>query len=406
MTAPAALAPLDQAVRRRRASLFALILVVGLGLASWVTRTPAIRDAVDASTAQMGLILFGLSIGSMIGVLSSGPLVARFGARPIALTGTVLVISGVAVAGTSTAVPAALGVFAGLLLFGLGGGLGEIALNVDAADIERITGRIVLPYLHGCFSLGTVIGALAGIGMTAIDFPVIWHLLIVAAVLVGLLVWGAPGLTAGIGRTDHDPAAAAQRAARKGPSVWRDPLVLAIGVVVLAMAFAEGSANDWLPLLMVDGHGMSEALSSFVFAAFAAMMTVGRFVGGIVVDRFGRGLVLRVSAVLAIVGILVVSFAPNLVLACSAVVLWGLGASLGFPVAISAAGDSDDRPAERVSAVATSGYLAFLVGPPLLGFIGEHIGLQRAMLVVVGILIVGAIATLAIKPAAKVDDGE
>lgn len=46
------------------------MLVVGLGLASWVTRTPAVRGAVDASTAQMGLILFGLSIGSIVGVLA------------------------------------------------------------------------------------------------------------------------------------------------------------------------------------------------------------------------------------------------------------------------------------------------------------------------------------------------
>lgn len=84
---------------------------------------------------------------------------------------------------------------------------------------------------------------------------------------------------------------------------------------------------------------------------------------------------------------------PALVVA--GVALWGLGASLGFPVAISIAGDDPDRPAQRVGAVATAGYLAFLVGPPSLGILGEHYGLRTAILAVVVLLVVGALASIA-----------
>ncbi|GAA2089536.1 MFS transporter [Brevibacterium salitolerans] len=378
-------------VRRRRASLLALMLIVGLGLASWVTRTPAVRDAVDASTAQMGLILFGLSVGSMVGVLASGPLVARIGTRPIALTGIALVTVGVAVIALSTAVAAGVGVFVGLVLFGLGGGLGEIALNVEGAEVERLLGKPVLPLLHGFFSLGTVIGALAGIWLTAIEFPALWHLLIAVVAMLALFFWAVPGIPAGVGIANRN--ATARAAAGRKTSVWREPVVVLIGVVVLAMAFAEGAANDWLPLLIVDGHDADPVWGSLVYAGFAAMMTIGRFAGGPVVVRFGRQVVLRVSAIMAILGVVAVAFAPNIAVAMIAVVLWGLGASLGFPVAISAAGDNPDRSAERVSAVATSGYLAFLVGPPLLGFVGELWGLPNAMLIVAALLVVVAIAT-------------
>lgn len=382
---------------RRRLSLFALTLLVGLGMSSWITRTPDVRDAVDASTAGMGMILFGLSVGSMTGVLSAGPVVRRLGARPVIVVGTLLVVAGVAVIGLAAAAGLAPGAFAGLLLVGLGGGLGEIGLNIEGAALETATDRPVLPALHGSFSLGTVVGALVGIALTAADFPVVAHLLGMAAVMAVLAAWALPGIPAGTGQVPRlaPPDGVAQV---RLPSVWRDPRLLLIGVVVLAMAFAEGAANDWLPLLMVDGHGMSTVHGSLVYAGFAAAMTVGRFCGGPVVERFGRATVLSVSAVCAVVGVLAVVFAPSPVVAGAAVALWGLGASLGFPVAISAAGDDPERGAERVSAVATSGYLAFLVGPPLLGFLGDHVGLRLAMLVVVALLVVAAFAARAASP--------
>ena len=78
--------------------------------------------------------------------------------------------------------------------------------------------------------------------------------------------------------------------------------------------------------------------------------------------------------------------------------LWGLGASLGFPVGMSAAADDPARAAARVSAVATVGYAAFLVGPPLIGFVGEHIGVLNALLIVLGLIILATLAAPAARP--------
>ncbi|MGW4794466.1 MFS transporter, partial [Nonomuraea sp. NPDC004297] len=136
------------------------------------------------------------------------------------------------------------------------------------------------------------------------------------------------------------------------------------------------------PLLMVDGHGLDATAGSLVYTAFAAAMTVGRFGGGFFLDRFGRTAVVRAGAVSGAVGLLLVIFSDNAVLAGAAVLFWGLGAALGFPVALSAAGESGPDETARVSLVATIGYVAFLVGPPGLGFLGDHWGLRPAMLVV------------------------
>ena len=169
------------------------------------------------------------------------------------------------------------------------------------------------------------------------------------------------------------------------------------------MAFAEGSANDWLALAMVDGHGVDNATGALVFGIFVTAMTVGRVVGVFLLDKFGRVPVLRVSAVLAGLGLLVVIFAPVAWLAGIGVVMWGLGSALGFPVGMSAAADDPRNAAARVSAVATIGYLAFLVGPPLIGFIGEHVGLLNALLLVLTLVAVAGIVSPAARKPRELD---
>jgi fucose permease len=159
------------------------------------------------------------------------------------------------------------------------------------------------------------------------------------------------------------------------------------------MAFAEGSANDWLTLAMVDGHGLDNAGGALMFGVFVTAMTAGRLGGVFLLDRFGRVPVLRGSALLAIVGLVIVIFGESLPLIVVGIVLWGLGSSLGFPVGMSAAADDPRTAAARVSAVATIGYVAFLVGPPLIGVLGEHVGILRALLVVLVLVVAAGLAS-------------
>lgn len=383
------------ALLRRRNALFLLFALPGVGISSWVTRTPDVRDLLEASTAQMGFILFGLSIGSMIGILSSGPLVARLGTRTVIALGTVSVAAGVALVGIGAALGHDPLVGIGLGLFGLGMGGGEIALNVDGAEVEKSLGKAFLPLVHGFFSLGTVLGAVVGMMLTAAEFPVAIHLGAVGVVVLVALAASIRFIPNGVGRTIS--AEATEHVPPRRP-VWRDGNLLLIGVIILALAMAEGTANDWLPLVMVDGHGFDAELGSAMYAVFAASMTLGRFIGGGFVDRFGRVAVLAASSILGATGIAVVIFVDHQLAAGAAVVLWGLGASLGFPVALSAAGDGGENTAGRVAFAATIGYVAFLVGPPILGLIGEEFGLRRALIVVLGLVAIAVFFAPAARP--------
>ncbi|MER7880003.1 MFS transporter [Streptomyces solisilvae] len=383
---------------RRRTATFALFFLPGLAMASWVTRTPDVRDLLGASTGRMGLVLFGLSVGSMAGILCSGPLVARWGARPLIAAGTLATAAGSGVIGLGAAAGTDAVVALGLGLIGLGMGGGEVALNIEGAEVERLLGRSTLPAMHGFYSLGTVVGAIAGMVLTAVSFPVGWHLAVVTALVLAVLVPTIRCVPAGVGRRTGDGGGAHARASA-GPAVWREPRLLLIGGIILALAMAEGTANDWLPLVMVDGHGFDPALGSAVYAVFAASMTLGRFVGGRFVDRYGRAAALCASAVVGAVGIALVILVDNQAVAATAAVLWGIGASLGFPVALSAAGDSGDNSAARVSLAATLGYVAFLVGPPSLGHLGERFGLRNALFLVLILVVAASFATPAARTA-------
>ena len=382
--------------KQHRNALFLLFFVQGIALSTWVTRTPAIRDALDASTAQMGLILFGLSIGSTTSVLSAGFLVGRFGTKPVALVGTCCIAAGVPLIGAGATAHWAPLVATGFCCFGLGIGSVEVALNVDGADVEKRGGKPVLAALHGYFSLGTAIGACAGILLTRIDFSVGWHL-VSAGVLVGFGVLTAQRfMPSGTGARERTLASnGIQRESIR--AMASDSRLVVIGVIVLAMALAEGTANDWLPLLMVDEHGFDASWGSASFAMFAAAMTVGRFGGNRLLAIFSRAAILRASAVSGALGLLVVITANNHTLVAVAVVLWGLGASLGFPVALSAASASGPDGAARVSVVATIGYVAFLAGPPVIGVLGEHNGLRTAMLLPLSLVVLAIFLTPAVR---------
>lgn len=395
---------------RRRTALFVAFFVTGLSMASWVSRTPAIRDAIDASTAEMGLVIAGLSAGSMIGIAAAGTLVAQRGARFVVLWGMVAIVAG----GATVAVGSGAGlgwlVAVGLAFFGYGMGSGEIGQNVEGVDVETALGRVVVPGLHGSYSLGIAIGGLLGLAASTVGLPVAAHLTAVAVLTAAAAVFLVRNLAPAVGR---EPGSGLRRRApimesfRAAVAVWTEPRTVAIAVIVLGMALAEGSANDWLPLIMVDGFALPAPVAALVYALFGLSMAIGRFSGGYFLDRFGRPPVMIASAALAVLGIATVSFAPGAWIGAAGVVLWGLGAALGFPVALSAAGDDPVGAARRVSAVATAGYTAFLVGPPVLGLIGEHVGLRSAIIVVlVAVAVSTCFARAVARPTPPVGRGD
>ncbi|EIK7599674.1 MFS transporter [Salmonella enterica] len=380
------------ALKRRTWALFMFFFLPGLLMASWATRTPAIRDILSVSTAEMGAVLFGLSIGSMSGILCSAWLVKRFGTQKVIRTTMTCAVGGMVILSVALWCASPLIFALGLAVFGASFGAAEVAINVEGAAVERELNKTVLPMMHGFYSFGTLAGAGVGMALTALSVPANIHIILAAAVAIAPIFIAIRAIPDGTGKNASEDS----HLQEKGLPFYRDIQLLLIGVVVLAMAFAEGSANDWLPLLMVDGHGFSPTSGSLIYAGFTLGMTVGRFTGGWFIDRYSRVTVVRASALMGALGIGLIIFVDSDWVAGVSVILWGLGASLGFPLTISAASDTGPDAPTRVSVVATTGYLAFLVGPPLLGYLGEHYGLRSAMMVVLALVILAALVAKAV----------
>ncbi|NUU61715.1 MFS transporter [Paenibacillus agri] len=388
----------NQNARIVRNFLFLLFALPGVIFASWVSRTPDVRDLLQVSTAGMGILIFALATGSLAALLLAGSIIARKGARFVIFISSFMIVTGFLTIGIGTATTTVAVVTGGLLLFGFGFGAAEVALNVEGAAVEKEMNRTLLPAFHGFFSVGTLVGAILGVGALAIHLPILLHFSILALLMAVIVIYAVRYLPEGTGREQKETADQKRFNLKQQFAVWKEKRTLFIGIMVLGMAFAEGSANDWLPLIMVDGYSVSALEGSFIYGLFVTAMTIGRFAGGSLLDRYGRVRVLSACAISAILGLVFVIWGQHYLVASAGVLLWGFGVSLGFPVGLSAAGDEPRGAAARVSAVATMGYLASLVGPPVLGFLGEHFGLLRAMIVVLIGIVVSGFLTRSAKP--------
>jgi fucose permease len=378
-----------------RTAVAAAFLLNGLCFASWIARTPAVRDTLGLTSAQLGLLLLCVSGGSIAGLPLSGPIVHRLGSGPAVAAGSLtsgLGLVGLAAGLLFRSVPLAV---PGLVLIGLGIGVWDVAMNVEGAAVERRLGRSLMPRLHAAFSLGTVAGAGVGAASAAGGVPLAAQVFVVA-LLAPVAMFVATRRFLAVQTDDAAPREAERRSGAL--AAWREPRTLLVGLLVLGFAFTEGSANDWMAVAMVDGYGTSETIGAVGFGVFVAAMTVARLLGGSALERFGRVPVLRATAVLGLAGLLLVLLGGSAPVAIAGAVLWGFGAALGFPVGMSAASDDPARAAVRVSVVSSIGYCAFLAGPPLIGLLAQHVGILRALFVVVAALTLGLAASGASRP--------
>ncbi|MFJ4223560.1 MFS transporter [Microbacterium sp. NPDC089695] len=388
---------------RWRTAIFAIFLASGLSIATWASRVPDIKIALDVDKAQVGMLLLGAGIASIIGISTSPAIMARTGARLGMMISIVTFATGVALIGIGANVVGSYAVvLIGLALFGLGNGCLDVMMNVEATAIEQHAGKTILPLFHAFFSFGTVIGAGLGALAAQLRIDVFGHTVTVALAIlaIGIVsIANVPRRAEALDREAEDVDKPHWRERMHvALSAWREPRTYAIGVVMLGMSFAEGGANDWLALGVAEDHGGGTALGAAALATFSVAMTAVRIFGGPLVDRFGRVIVLRILALTAAAGILLFILAPTLPLVFLGAALWGVGASLGFPLGMSAAADDPAKAAARVSAAATIGYISFLGGPPVLGFISEHIGLLNTLFILVVLAALSGLFSGAARP--------
>jgi len=396
--------PMSRVLSAQRA-VFVIFALNGFHFANFAARVPTVRDGLGLTPQQMGLLLLVGSVGSLVALPLSGLVVQRLGAATTVRAFAVVNVVGLLLAGAMVAAGLPVLVALSFFVFCVGTSVWDSAMNLEGTVVERHRGATIMPKLHAGFSLGTVAGAGTGALAAWAQLPLLVHLLIVLVAALFSVLLATRGFLPAEGTGDVAADETEARAARRGrvgraARAWTEPRTLLLGLVVLAAAITEGSANDWMALAVVDGFEVDNAVGAVFFGVFVAAMTLGRFAGGALLDRFGRVVVLRVSAGLAILGLALFAIPSSILLAAIGAILWGLGAAVGFPVGISAAADDPLHAATRVPVVATIGYSAFLVGPPVLGFLADKVGYRTALLAIIVPAVVSLLVAAVARPLA------
>lgn len=362
---------------------FALALTLGALLA----RLPDLQVKFDLSESQIGLMLLTGSFGVLFGLTFTGRLVEQVGARTTAF---VTIFGASALYALVAWMPNALAATPLLFASGILAGAMEINANVEADRHEAVLGHRIMSRVHGMWSLGFFVTALAAAVLRQAAVPVEWHMLLALLVVVvlGAIVFA---------RMENAPRRADDHSGETPRFAFPTVAMLPLCLLGAAPLFVEGAGVDWSAIYMRDVFDVEPFIGGLSVTLFSLAIAIGRLGMDPVIDRFSPRAVALVLLVTATTGTVIVAAAPSPYLALFGFVLAGIGCSSIYPLAISAAARRTDRPAAvNVAALAQMTFVVFFAGPPLLGFMAEHFGIRVSYWTVVPVLLAALLMTRAL----------
>jgi MFS family permease len=366
---------------RARFAVTSLFLAHGFLFGTWVARIPAVQAELDLGEGELGAALLCLTLGAVLAMPVAGWIVAREGSRATARQAIVVfaaLLPGLALA------PSLVLLALALLLFGAAAGTLDIAMNAHGIEVERRYARPILSSFHAGWSFGGLVGAGVGALAAWAGVGLLPHFTAVAVVIgaSGLLA-SAALLPAGADRPDSPPRLA--RPPRQ---------LLALAALAFCGLFAEGAAADWSAVYLAGPLDAGAGLAALGFAAFSVAMAGFRLLGDRLTTRWGPVALMRRGGLLAGAGLAAALLIGEPAAALIGFACMGAGLAAVVPVAFRAAGSLAGVPAGAgIAALTTVGYTAFLIGPPVIGFVAEVAGLPLALGIVVVLL--GVLAALA-----------
>ena len=387
----------------------AYFLVMGLTGGVWMARVPAAKAQAHLSDGTLGLALFAVPVGLVLGAGLAERLVDRLGSRIFVRVCGLGICVAVALPGLARNLPE---LMAALFVIGIVGGSFDVSTNAQGVRVEGAYGRPVMTSMHACYSLGAILGALAGGGFAWAGVALLPSLVAVGA--LGALLGGsvARWLLPESRRPGSRPSAAvappalephaepltqpalaqpalapstpapSSRAAAK--RVRR--LVLALGLLGICALVCEGAAGDWSAVYLKDNLGTSAGFAAVGFAAFSGMMTLGRGLGDRLIHRYGVVQVIRVCGVTATAGIAAALATPVPAVAVVGFAAFGAGLSIVVPQVFAAGGRADPlRPGSGLAKVVGLGYAGMAAGPAVIGLIASRIGLRLALAILIAL---------------------
>lgn len=343
--------------------VYGAFFIYSFCMGSLFPRLPDLQRTLGVGEGTLGLSLIGTALGTLIALTFAGPLIERFGHRRVVLTLIPLLSAAYATAMLAPSPPL---LFLLLIPVGLIIGTIEIVINLEADRVEHQVGRRIMNRAHGFWSFGFFASGLVGavVAQAGVDFRLhLWSM--VPFIIVGTALL--------LGRFTPAPHRAGTSSDAPPLLARPTPFILALVCVALSAMVLEGASADWSAIYMRDVFLASPFLSGFAVSLGAFAQAVARMFADRFVERYSPVAVARALISVLFLGTLLVFFAAHAVVALAGFALIGIGASAIFPLAMSAAAQRTDRSSTlNVAALAQISFSAFLLGPPLLGFIAEH----------------------------------
>ncbi len=368
-----------------RLAVGAMFFMAGLSFSSWASRIATVQQTMGLSDAALGAVLFSLPVGLMCSLPFSGWIITKIGSRRL-LIGALMVYAVALV--TLGLAQNTFQLIICLVCFGFSSNAVNIAVNTQAVAAEELYQRPILASFHGLWSLAGFTGAGIGTFMIANKIAPVYHFLLMLVVIgVGVLV---------AARHLKD-----DKVANAGPTfVMPDKSLIKLGLIAFCSMICEGAMFDWSVIYFKKVVLAPEAMVGIGFTAFMATMAGGRFIADWFAHRFGLKRTLQVSGALTATGLAIAVIFPYVYTAIAGFLLVGAGVSSVVPMVYSAAGKSKTMlPGVALAAVSTIGFMGFLVGPPIIGFIAG-IATLRASFVLIALM---GLSVVVVSTKARID---
>ena len=356
-------------------------------LGAWFPRIPQIQQALDLSAGQLALALIGMPIGLLCALAFGARVAEALGTKRLLILGAVtqcifLPLPTIAISSAT--------LFAALLIAGIALAIVQLSLNVTASEIEKRSKRHIMNGCHGFWSIGVLLGSALGAYCAAVD-------LAPSVSLYTIAFLSTPALILSARRISNFEVPKKQRDLDN-----RQPISMSLVSVALfgfGIAMTEGAMADWSAVYLTEIFDASPGKAGLGYSVFALCVATGRFLGDPLKARIPVETLARSFVIIAIGGLGFMVLGPSIRFGFLGIAFLGLGVSLGFPLAVSAASALPGRSGAANVAVLTQVTLCgFLVGPPMIGLIADHSSMREGLAALGPALLVAAVLARHLKP--------
>ncbi|MFI2742346.1 MFS transporter [Zhouia sp. PK063] len=353
--------------KKLRIAVSAMFFLSGICFASWASRIPDIKNKLALDDGDLGFLLLGMPIGSLIALPIAGVLVSKYGSKKVNIIFTFLYAVALPLLGLMHTF---LLLFIAVILFGLLGNMINISVNTQAVGVEYHYGKTIMASFHGLWSFAGFIGGGIGAAMIGLHITPFYHFIIIGVVCLGIIAFAYKNLL----KEDVNQSESTGFVFKKP-----DKLIWRLGLIAFCGMMCEGCMFDWSGVYFEKIIKVDTSLITLGYIAFMSTMATGRFVADHFTEKIGKVLMLQISGILIFIGLLIAILLPFVISATFGFLLVGAGTSAVIPLSFSIAGRSKTfSPGVALAVVSTIAYFGFLLGPPIIGFIAEHFNLKAS----------------------------